>query len=67
MKSPPTSPPGVVMQIQTTRVVPSQPEVVLSDGEFQMIRSIEQIIWGNELSNYYGIYGHKKYLLAVIC
>lgn len=33
MKSPPTSPPGVVMQIQTTRVVPSQPEVVLSDGE----------------------------------
>jgi adducin len=31
VKSPPTSPPGVVMKIETTRVVPSQPEVVLSD------------------------------------
>lgn len=39
VKSPPMSPPshseGVVMRIETTRApVPSQPEIVLSDGEF---------------------------------
>ena len=39
VKSPPTSPPshseGMVMRIETTRApVPSQPEVVLSDGKF---------------------------------
>lgn len=39
VKSPPISPPshseGVVMRIETTRApVPSQPEIVLSDGEF---------------------------------
>jgi hypothetical protein len=40
VKSPPMSPPsrseGMVMRIETTRVVPSQPEVVLSDGEFKV-------------------------------
>lgn len=40
VKSPPMSPPsrseGMVMRIETTRApVPSQPEVVLSDGEFE--------------------------------
>lgn len=65
MKSPPTSPPGVVMQIQTTRVVPSQPEVVLSDGEFR-INSFDQITWWNELPNYFGIYGQKTYWLSYV-
>jgi hypothetical protein len=38
VKSPPMSPPseGMVMRIETTRApVPSQPEVVLSDGKFK--------------------------------
>lgn len=42
VKSPPMSPPnrseGMVMRIETTRApVPSQPEVVLSDGKYQSI------------------------------
>lgn len=39
-KSPPMSPPseGMVMRIETTRApVPSQPEVVLSDGESKFL------------------------------